>query len=94
MNGRVTIHRAVCDGPTLTSDPPYPWCTGHAELPDPEVLGPEPILRNFWVTAGRKGTLRSDPREQEEEPEKNATMREKNATSGAEKEAVTDPWTA
>ncbi|KAJ1151934.1 hypothetical protein NDU88_004713 [Pleurodeles waltl] len=27
-----------CDGPTLASDPPYPWGTGLAELPNPEVL--------------------------------------------------------
>ncbi|KAJ1200507.1 hypothetical protein NDU88_004331 [Pleurodeles waltl] len=49
--------------------------------------------RNFLVTAGRKGTLGSDLGSQEEEPEKNTTTREKNATSGAEKEAVKDPWT-
>ncbi|KAJ1114407.1 hypothetical protein NDU88_002645 [Pleurodeles waltl] len=54
--------------------------------------GQEPILRNCRVTRGRKGTLRSDPRQQEEEPEKNAT-REQKTTSGAEKEAVTDPQT-
>ncbi|KAJ1113582.1 hypothetical protein NDU88_001824 [Pleurodeles waltl] len=80
--------------PTITSDPPYPWGTGRAELPDPEVLGQEPVLRNFQVTAGRKGTVRSDPGEQEEEPEKNATTREKNTTSGAKKEVVTDMRTA
>ncbi|KAJ1099806.1 hypothetical protein NDU88_004901 [Pleurodeles waltl] len=81
----LSLLKVPCDGPTLTLDPPYPWGTGRAVLPDPEVLGQEPILRNVRVTAGRKGALHSDPREQEEEPEKNKTMREKNATSGAEK---------
>ncbi|KAJ1142775.1 hypothetical protein NDU88_009088 [Pleurodeles waltl] len=50
--------------------------------------GQEPIMRNFRVTGGRKGTLRSDLAGQEEEPEKNATTRAKNVTSGADKEAV------
>ncbi|KAJ1153211.1 hypothetical protein NDU88_005972 [Pleurodeles waltl] len=27
-----------CDRPSLSSDPSYPWGTGRAELPDPEVL--------------------------------------------------------
>ncbi|KAJ1145194.1 hypothetical protein NDU88_011485 [Pleurodeles waltl] len=83
-----------CDRPTLSSDRPYPWGTGRTALPDLEVLGQEPILRNFRVTAGRKGTLWSDLREQEEEPEKNLTTREQKTTSGAEKEAVTDLQTA
>ncbi|KAJ1190820.1 hypothetical protein NDU88_000139, partial [Pleurodeles waltl] len=85
--------QSACDGPTLSSDLPYPWGTSHTELPDPEVLGQEPILRYFWVTRGRKGTLRSDPRKQEEEPEKNAMMREPKTTSGAGKEVVTDSQT-
>ncbi|KAJ1191058.1 hypothetical protein NDU88_000375 [Pleurodeles waltl] len=72
-----------CDGPTLSSDPPYPGA--------PAV---QSFLRNFWVTTGRKGTLRSDLGKQEEEPEKNGTLREKKTASGAEKETVTDPRTA
>ncbi|KAJ1116444.1 hypothetical protein NDU88_004655 [Pleurodeles waltl] len=34
-----SLCRPACDGPTLSSDPPYSWGTGRAELPDPEVLG-------------------------------------------------------
>ncbi|KAJ1199413.1 hypothetical protein NDU88_003249 [Pleurodeles waltl] len=55
--------------------------------------GQEPILRNFQMMTGRKGTLRSDPGKQEQELEKNRTSKEKKTTSGAEKETVMDPRT-
>ncbi|KAJ1217683.1 hypothetical protein NDU88_005275 [Pleurodeles waltl] len=89
-----TRNICACDGPTLSSDLPYPWGTGRAELPDPEVLGQEPILKNFWVKTGRKGTLRSDPGKQVEKPGKNGTPKERTATSGTEEKTRMDPQTA
>ncbi|KAJ1135534.1 hypothetical protein NDU88_001973 [Pleurodeles waltl] len=64
-----------CDGLTLASDPPYPWGTGRAELPDPEVLGtgtnPEGLLgedgqkRDSALRPGRTGGGARDERNAE-----------------------------
>ncbi|KAJ1201958.1 hypothetical protein NDU88_005762 [Pleurodeles waltl] len=56
--------------------------------------GQEPILRNFRVKTERKGTLRSYPGKQEEEPEMNGTLKETTATSGTEEKTRTDQRTA
>ncbi|KAJ1135535.1 hypothetical protein NDU88_001974 [Pleurodeles waltl] len=79
--------------PTLATDPPYPWGTGCAELPDPDVLGTGTNPEGLPGT-GRKGTLRSDRGEQEEEPETNGTPKEMTATSETEEKARTDLRTA
>ncbi|KAJ1160593.1 hypothetical protein NDU88_001089 [Pleurodeles waltl] len=91
------------------SDLPYPWGTGIAVLPDPEVFGREPIGVDFRVTAEGKQTLRAVTGGKEKKAEKNtatagekeekntATAGEKaveNATMREEKEAVKDPRTA
>ncbi|KAJ1164487.1 hypothetical protein NDU88_004924 [Pleurodeles waltl] len=56
--------------------------------------GQDPILRHFQVKTGRKGTLRSGLRKQEEGPEMNETPKETIATSGTEEKTRTDPRTA
>ncbi|KAJ1116445.1 hypothetical protein NDU88_004656 [Pleurodeles waltl] len=76
--------------PLSTAPNTYYW--GQSSPPTTFIESRKLNERNFRVTAGRKGTLHSDLREQEE-PEKNATTRKKNTTSRAEKEEVTDPWT-
>ncbi|KAJ1100038.1 hypothetical protein NDU88_005127 [Pleurodeles waltl] len=57
--------------------------------------GQEPILGNFWVKTGRKGTLPSDPgKKKEEEPETTGTPKETTAPLRTEKKTWMDLQTA
>ncbi|KAJ1152574.1 hypothetical protein NDU88_005349 [Pleurodeles waltl] len=82
-----------CDGPTLASDRHTPGAPDVWSFLTRKSLGRDPILRNFWVKMGRKGTRCSDREKQEEEPEKNETPKETKATSGMEEKMRTDPQT-
>ncbi|KAJ1177246.1 hypothetical protein NDU88_002507 [Pleurodeles waltl] len=74
----------VCDGPTLSSDPPYPWGTGRAELPDPEVLGTGTNPEDLPGEDGQKrnSTLRPEAAGGRAREEQNAKGEDSNSGSG------------